>query len=181
MWMALKFPWTNFTFIHCCDRLDSIYNHTIDTIWKMILLICSIIYYWRVRQRLLLQNQVRKIALIKAQQQQKQKHKRVDISVMNWGEIITKRYGNLPLAFSICFVDNIGNNNITSTIVKCFLITYPWWRQMKHFPLHWPFAWGIHQSLVNSPHRGLCLQMYWYWWATEQLQHPKHIAIGSWL
>ena len=123
-----------------------------------------------------------KIALIKTQQKQKQKHKRVNISVMTWGEIITKRYGNLPLAFSICLIDNIGNNNISSTIIKCFLITYPWWRhQMKHFPLHWPFVWGIHQSLVNSPHKGLCLQMYWYWWATEQLKHPKHIAIGSWL
>ena len=73
-----------------------------------------------------------KIALIKTQQ--KQKHKRVDISVMTWGEIITKRYGNLPLAFSICLIDNIGNNNISSTIVKCFLNTYPWWRhQMETF------------------------------------------------
>ena len=24
----------------------------------------------------------------------------------------------------------------------------------KHFPLYWPFVWGIHQSPVNSPHEG---------------------------
>ena len=24
----------------------------------------------------------------------------------------------------------------------------------KHFPCHWPFVWGIHQSPVNSPHKG---------------------------
>ena len=24
----------------------------------------------------------------------------------------------------------------------------------KHFPRYWPFVWGIHQSLVNSPHKG---------------------------
>ena len=47
---------------------------------------------------------------------------------MTWGEIIIKRYGNLPMAISICLIDDIGNNNITGTIVKCFLITYPWWR-----------------------------------------------------
>ena len=30
-----------------------------------------------------------------------------------------------------------------------------WWRhQMEHFPRYWPFVWGIHQSPVNSPHKG---------------------------
>ena len=24
----------------------------------------------------------------------------------------------------------------------------------KHFPRYWPFVWGIHQSLINSPHNG---------------------------
>ena len=24
----------------------------------------------------------------------------------------------------------------------------------KHFPRYWPFVWGIHQWLVNSPHKG---------------------------
>ena len=24
----------------------------------------------------------------------------------------------------------------------------------KHFPRYWPFVWGIHQSPVNSPHKG---------------------------
>ena len=24
----------------------------------------------------------------------------------------------------------------------------------KHFPRYWPFMWGIHRSLVNSPHKG---------------------------
>ena len=24
----------------------------------------------------------------------------------------------------------------------------------KHFPCYWPFAWGIHRSPVNSPHKG---------------------------
>ena len=24
----------------------------------------------------------------------------------------------------------------------------------KHFPRYWPFVWGIHRSLVNSPHKG---------------------------
>ena len=25
---------------------------------------------------------------------------------------------------------------------------------VKHFPRYWPFVWGIHRSLVNSPHKG---------------------------
>ena len=25
----------------------------------------------------------------------------------------------------------------------------------RHLPPHWPFVWGIHRSLVNSPHKGL--------------------------
>ena len=24
----------------------------------------------------------------------------------------------------------------------------------KHFPCYWPFIWGVHQSPVNSPHKG---------------------------
>ena len=24
----------------------------------------------------------------------------------------------------------------------------------KHFPRYWPFVWGIHRSLANSPHKG---------------------------
>ena len=26
--------------------------------------------------------------------------------------------------------------------------------EWKHFPRYWPFVWGIHRSLVNSPHKG---------------------------
>ena len=34
---------------------------------------------------------------------------------------------------------------------KCFhLMTSSW----KYFLRHWPFVWGIHRSLVNSPHKG---------------------------
>ena len=39
-----------------------------------------------------------------------------------------------------------------------------WWRSIchehadvikwKHFPRYWPFVWGIHRLLVNSPHKG---------------------------
>ena len=25
--------------------------------------------------------------------------------------------------------------------------------KLKHFPRYWPFAWGIHRSPVNSPHK----------------------------
>ena len=88
-----------------------------------------------------------KIALIKTQH--KQKHKRVDISVMTWGEIITKRYGNLPLAFSIRLFDNIGNNDISSTIVKWFLITYPWWRHQME-----TFSTSLAICVGNSPVTG---------------------------
>ena len=32
---------------------------------------------------------------------------------------------------------------------------YAWWRhQMETFPRHWPFVKWIHQSLVDSPHKG---------------------------
>ena len=32
---------------------------------------------------------------------------------------------------------------------------FPWWRhEMETFPCNWPFVWGIHQSPVNSPHKG---------------------------
>ena len=35
------------------------------------------------------------------------------------------------------------------------LLRLPWWRhQIETFPRHWPFVWGIHQSPVNSPHKG---------------------------
>ena len=91
-----------------------------------------------------------KIALIKTQQ--KQKHKRVDMSVMTWGEINTKRYGNLPLAFSICLIDNIGSNNISSTIVKCFLITYPWWRHQME-----TFSTSLAICVGNSPVTKACV------------------------
>ena len=31
----------------------------------------------------------------------------------------------------------------------------PWWRhQMENFLCYWPFVQGIHQSPVNSPHKG---------------------------
>ena len=30
----------------------------------------------------------------------------------------------------------------------------PWWRhQMETFSAYWPLVWGIHRSLVNSPHK----------------------------
>ena len=38
----------------------------------------------------------------------------------------------------------------------------------KHFPHYWPFGWGIHWSLVNSPHTGqwrwtLMFSVIWAW------------------
>ena len=38
----------------------------------------------------------------------------------------------------------------------------------KHFPRYWPFVWGIHQSPVNSPHKGqwrgaLMFSLIWAW------------------
>ena len=37
-----------------------------------------------------------------------------------------------------------------------FIWVIPWWRhQMETFPCYWPFVRGIHQSSVNSPHKGM--------------------------
>ena len=36
------------------------------------------------------------------------------------------------------------------TICTCHDNVIKW----KHFPHYWPFVWGIHQSPVNSPHKG---------------------------
>ena len=38
----------------------------------------------------------------------------------------------------------------------CYKTKGTWWRQQiwKHFLHYWPFEWGIHGSLVNSPHKG---------------------------
>ena len=40
----------------------------------------------------------------------------------------------------------------------CSLSILPWKHddviKWKHFPHNWPFVWGIHQSPVNSPHKG---------------------------
>ena len=38
----------------------------------------------------------------------------------------------------------------------------------KHFPRYWPFVWGIHRSLVNSPHKfqwrgALMFSLIWSW------------------
>ena len=42
----------------------------------------------------------------------------------------------------------------------------------KHFPHHWPFVWGIHQSPVNSPHKGQ-----WY----GALMFSLICALNKWL
>ena len=57
----------------------------------------------------------------------------------------------------------------------------------KHFPRFWPFVWGIHQSPVNSPHKGqwhrplmfslICAlnkqlsKQSWDWW----FETPSHL------
>ena len=44
---------------------------------------------------------------------------------------------------------------------KCFSNAPHQWASLhddvikwKHFPHYWPLVWGIHRSLVNSPHKG---------------------------
>ena len=38
---------------------------------------------------------------------------------------------------------DVGNGSLHDDVIK--------W---KHLPCYWPFVWGIHQSPVNSPHKG---------------------------
>ena len=33
----------------------------------------------------------------------------------------------------------------------------------KHFPCYWPFVWGIHRSLVNSPHKSQWRDVLMFW------------------
>ena len=52
----------------------------------------------------------------------------------------------------------MGFNGFTSWNVKIFLhflsIIHNDVIKWKHFPCNWPFVRGIHQSQVNSPHKG---------------------------
>ena len=41
---------------------------------------------------------------------------------------------------------------VTPDIRLSIFLTMAW--SWKHFPCYWPFVWGIHRSLVNSPHKG---------------------------
>ena len=42
------------------------------------------------------------------------------------------------------FYTSLGLNGVTHDYVI----------KWKHFPLYWPFVWGIHRLPVNSPHKG---------------------------
>ena len=49
----------------------------------------------------------------------------------------------LPLNADPSFSQSHATKGIHDDVIK--------W---KHFPRYWPFVWGIHQSTVNSPHKG---------------------------
>ena len=38
----------------------------------------------------------------------------------------------------------------------------------KHFPRYWTFARGIHQSPVNSPHKGQCAELWYFLWSAPE-------------
>ena len=56
----------------------------------------------------------------------------------------------------------VKKNCVKNVFEKAFINTYYVWIEKKHddviewkhFPRHWPFVWGIHRWLVNSPHKG---------------------------
>ena len=53
----------------------------------------------------------------------------------------------------------IGQLNLTPMpIIDWFVIDHQYFQddviKWKHFPCYWPFVWWIHQSPVNSPHKG---------------------------
>ena len=61
---------------------------------------------------------------------------------------------------SNCILIKRQMNNFISNFKQHFFIT-PLLEHIhddviksKHFPRYWPFAWGIHRSPVNSPHKG---------------------------
>ena len=37
--------------------------------------------------------------------------------------------------------------------------------KQEHFPRHWPFVRGLHQSPVNSPHRGQWRELWCFLWS----------------
>ena len=79
-------------------------------------------------------------------------------------------------------IKNIHNDSIP--VLESVIVINDYWSyddviQWKHFPLYWPFVWGIHRPPVNSPHKGqwrgalvfslICLnkrlsKQWWDWW-----------------
>ena len=51
--------------------------------------------------------------------------------------------GTIKPVVYICFLPDTQKRSGYDDVIK--------W---KHFPRYWPFVWGIHRSLVNSPHKG---------------------------
>ena len=63
---------------------------------------------------------------------------------------------------AITCIDRITKRNI---FPLCYILIFcsiaelrclvSWWlHQIERFPHNWPFVWGIHRSMVNSPHKG---------------------------
>ena len=50
--------------------------------------------------------------------------------------------------------------------------------EWKHFPRYWPFVRGIHQSPVNSPHKGQCMTQ--SYGVSFDLRLNKQLSKQSW-
>ena len=50
----------------------------------------------------------------------------------------------------------------------------------KHFPRYWPFVRGIHQSPVNSPHKGQLHGALMFSWICTSIKRLNKQSWGSW-
>ena len=50
-----------------------------------------------------------------------------------------------------------------------------------HFPWYWPLVWGIHQSTVNSPHKGQWRgALLFLWYVSEETVEQKMETLVIW-
>ena len=119
----------------------------------------------------------------------------------DWKEIMDRNFMQIVLLWTIN-MEADGRTKLSCSPFSCF----PWSKshddviKWKHFPRCWPFVRGIHQSQVNSPHKGqwrgtlmfslicalnkrLSKQMWGWWFETPSRYLRRHcngIGIVSW-
>ena len=68
-----------------------------------------------------------------------------------WGEFTGQRWNHVNVLCNMTFAYGLFSGDPVNMYRRePILVKYIWGR---HFPCYWPFVWGIHRSLVDSPHK----------------------------